>query len=97
MPDEFKNVGGTAKTNKGTLYGFQWRYKTLTNYSKQIGKFENEMSQKVIQKDLKGNIIKIWNNQTEAANLIGCSVTLISNVCRGIGKTAKGFIWERFV
>jgi hypothetical protein len=99
MPEEYKHAGGCAntKSRNKTLYGFQWRYKTLTNYSKQIGKFENEMSQKVIQKDLKGNIIKIWNNQTEAANLIGCSVTLISNVCRGIGKTAKGFIWERFV
>lgn len=97
MPEEYKNAGGVAKNNTGTLYGFQWRYKTSENYPKQIGKFENDMWQKVIQKDIKGNIIKIWCNQSEAANSIGCSVQLISRVCRGIGKTAKGFIWEKYV
>jgi hypothetical protein len=99
MPDEYKNAGGAAKekTTSKSLYGFMWRYKTSNNYPKKIKSFENEMWQKVIQKDKKGNTIKIWNNQTEAANSIGCSVTLISRVCRGIGKTAKGFIWERFV
>jgi hypothetical protein len=97
MPDEYKNAGGVAKNNTGTIYGFQWRYKELEDYSKQIGKFENQMCQKVIQKDLKRNIIKIWDNQTEAANSVGCSTQMISRVSRGIGKTAKGFIWERFV
>jgi hypothetical protein len=97
MPDEYKNVGGCAKSNKGTLYGFQWRYKTLEDFPKQIGKFENQLWQKVIQKDKKGNIIKIWDNQQQAANSIGCSIHSISNVCRGKSKTAKGFIWERYV
>ena len=96
MPEEYKNAGGCAKTNTGTLYGFQWRYKISDDYPKNIGKFENDMWQKVIQKDLKGNIIKIWDNQTQASNSIGCSITLISRVCRGIGKTAKGFIWEKY-
>lgn len=93
----FANVGGAAKTNTGTLYGYQWRYKTSEDYPKQIGKFENQNWQKVIQKDLKGNIIKIWDTQQQAANSLGCTIQLISRVCRGIGKTAKGFIWERYV
>ena len=32
MPDEYKNAGGCAKTNTGTSYGFQWRYKTSEDY-----------------------------------------------------------------
>ena len=101
MPDEFKCAGSAANSNSKnfnrTLYGFQWRYKTSKDYPKQIDKFENDSFQKVIQKDLKGNIIKIWDNQTEASQSVGCSVQLISRVCRGIGKTAKGFIWEKYV
>jgi hypothetical protein len=97
MPNEYKNVGVCAKTNTGTLYGYQWRYKKSENYSKHIGSFENEMWQKIIQKDMNGNIIKIWDNQTQAANAIGCSVQLISRCQRGINKTGKGFIWEKYV
>jgi hypothetical protein len=97
MPDEYKNAGGCAKTNKGTLYGYQWRYKTSENYSKQIGSFQNQMWQKIVQKDLKGNIIKIWDNQQQAANELKCSIQLISQNVKGKNKTAKGFIWEKYV
>ena len=93
----FEGAGSVARLKKGTIGGFQWRYKESDDYSKQIGKFENEVWQKVIQKDLNGNIIKIWDNQTEAAESVGCSLQLISRVCNGIGKTAKGFIWEKYV
>ena len=96
MPDEYKNAGGCAKTNTGTLYGYQWRYKESNNYPKKINKFKNKMNQKVVQKDMNGNIIKIWNNQTQAANYLGCSVSLISRCQRGINKTAKGFKFERY-
>lgn len=97
MPEEYKNAGGCAKSNNGTMYGYQWRYKTSDNYKKNIGKFENKMWQKVIQKDLQGNIIKIWDNQQQAADAVGCSISAISLVTRGINKTAKGFIWEKYV
>jgi hypothetical protein len=97
MPDEYKNAGECAKKNKGTLYGYQWRYKKSDDYSTKIEKFENKLFEKVIQKDLEGNIIKVWDNQTQAAKSLGCTTTLISNVSTGKGITAKGFVWERFV
>jgi hypothetical protein len=96
MPEEYKNAGGCAKSNTGTLYGFQWRYKISDDYPKQIEKFENKSFQKVIQKDLQGNVIKIWDNQTQASDSIGCSIQAISLCCRKINKTAKGFIWEKY-
>jgi len=91
----YAGVGGVAKKNTGTLYGYQWRYKASEDYPKQIGKFENKRHQKVIQKDLKGNIIKIWDNQQQAANELKCSIQLISQNVKGLNKTAKGFIWEK--
>ena len=95
MPKKYKHAGGCAREEKGTLYGFQWRYKTSDDYPTKIDKFENKSFERVIQKDLQGNIIKIWDNQTKAAESVGCSVTLISRVCHGKGKTAKGYKWER--
>jgi hypothetical protein len=92
----FDGIGSAARKEKGTICGFQWRYKTSEDYPKQIEKYENPNWQKVIQKDKKGNIIKIWDNQQQAATELNCSLQLISRVCRGIGKTAKGFIWERY-
>ena len=96
MPDEYKNAGGCAKTNTGTLYGYQWRYKESNDYPKKINKFINKMHKKVVQKDMNNNIIKIWDNQTQAANYLGCSVQLISRCQRGLNKTAKGFKFERY-
>jgi hypothetical protein len=95
MPDEYKNAGGNAKSKKGSLYGFQWRYKTSDKYPKQIGKFENANWQKVIQKDKQGNVIKIWDNVNQA--LLYTKATGIYNCLYGKSKTAKGFIWEKYV
>jgi hypothetical protein len=93
------NVGGVCqgKKHNKTIGGYQWIYKTSEDYPKQINKFKNNSFKKVIQKDLKGNIIKIWDNQTQAAESLNCTTQSISNVCRGKSKTAKGFLWERYV
>jgi hypothetical protein len=92
----FEGVSGVARKRKGTIGGYQWRYKIGNKIHKKIKPFINNSFQKVIQKDLEGNIIKIWDNQQQAADTMGCSIQLISRVCRGIGKTAKGYIWERY-
>jgi hypothetical protein len=95
MPEEYKNAGSFAKENKGTGYGYQWRYKESEIYPTQIGKFENKSFQKVVQKDLQGNVINIWDNQTIAAKHLNCTTQLISQNIKGLNKTAKGFIWEK--
>jgi hypothetical protein len=94
MPDEYKNAGGVAKNNRGTLYGYQWRYKTSEDYPKQLEKFENKQHVKVIQKDKQGNIIKIWNNIAIAQDYYKCSG--IYNCIKGKCKTVKGYIWEKY-
>lgn len=88
-------VARVCQDKKGTINEFQWRYKETDYIPQKIDKFENKLFQKVIQKDLQGNVIKIWDNQTHAAESLGCTTQLISRVCKGIGKTAKGYKWER--
>jgi hypothetical protein len=86
-------AGDIARKEKGTIHGYQWRYKKSEHYPKQIGKFENQQWQKVIQKDKNGNIIKIWDNVNQA--ILITKATGIYNCLYGKSKTAKGFIWEK--
>lgn len=92
----FQGISYAARKEKGTIGGYQWRYKTSEDYPKQITKYENPNWQKVVQKDLKGNIIKIWDSQQQAANELKCSIQLISQNIKGLNKIAKGFIWEKY-
>ena len=48
----------------------------------------------VLQYDLQGNFIKEWTSVTEATKLLNLSNGRISSCCRGIGKTANGYIWR---
>ena len=89
-----EGVSGVARKQKGTIHGYQWRYKTSEDYPKQLEKFENKQHVKVIQKDKQGNIIKIWNNIAIAQNYYKCSG--IYNCIKGKCKTVKGYIWEKY-
>ena len=52
------------------------------------------MAKKVIQYDLYGNKLKIWNSINEAAKALNISATHISEVCRNLRKTANKFYWQ---
>jgi len=90
----YAGVGGVAKRNTGTLYGYQWRYKTSDDYPRQIGKFKNQKWKSVIQKDKNGNVIKIWDNVNEA--ILNTKASGIYNCLYGKSKTSGGFIWEKY-
>ena len=49
---------------------------------------------KVIQYDKNMNVIKIWNSITEASMNVNTSKMNIIKCCKGINKTAKGYIWK---
>jgi hypothetical protein len=77
----------------------------LNNNSKNLewvtqGENCNKHSQKishehrVIQKDLKGNFIKVFNSVTEAGDSMGVTRHAINKVCLGKNKTSAGFLWE---
>lgn len=50
-------------------------------------------SRKVVQYDLFGNFVKEYNSMIEAGKMIKIHPSAISAVCRGVKKTAGGFIW----
>ena len=50
---------------------------------------------KIIQKDLKGNVIKIWDCIRLAAETLDISAPDISNCVNNHRKTAGGYIWQR--
>lgn len=54
----------------------------------------NANSKKVIQLDLQGNVIKIWDLMSVAAKETGTNLGSMSTCCHGHNKTANGFVWR---
>jgi len=54
----------------------------------------NANSKKVIQYDLQGNVIKVWDLMSEAARETGTVLSRISRCCHGHNKAANGFVWR---
>lgn len=69
--------------------GFIWSYKDeLPVKHKEYGRG----AKSVIQYDLNGNIVKAWKSMYAAKDI--ADVGNISACCRGLCKTAGGFIWK---
>ena len=51
-------------------------------------------SKKVYQYDLDGNLLKEYSSTQEVKRLLGYNQSNISQCCRGIRKTYKGFMWK---
>ncbi|NCD06237.1 MAG: hypothetical protein EOL97_08965 [Spirochaetia bacterium] len=83
---EFIKLYGKKYNNTGTLVNFQdgGDYKaTCRNYNITV-----------IQKDLNGNIIKIWSQLKDIQTSLGFLKTNIVKCCRKKQLTAYGYIWE---
>jgi group I intron endonuclease len=55
---------------------------------------ENPCSKPILQFSINNEFIQEWGNASEAENKLNFKKGNISRVCRGIGKTAYGFIWK---
>ena len=64
------------------------------NYGNRNQKVANKLSKKVIQYDLDGNIIKIWDSLSQINRHKGFSVSGICQCCNNKIKTIYGFKWE---
>ena len=74
-------------------------YRTgLTYYTKgrrdNFEKIRIDNSKRVVQMDLSGNEIKIWNSMEEAGKAIGICRSGISECCSGKHRTAGGYRWK---
>lgn len=101
MSDELKNkisesLKGRRAWNKGIKMPFRksasnmiYPKKPKTNGSKR-----GTRAKKVIQYDLDGSFIRVWDSITEASRTLNIQHPCISDCCRGKQKTAGGFIWK---
>ena len=62
--------------------------------SKSITGKNNHNAKRVIQYNLQGDIIKIWDYIKQASEELNINKASISNCCRGKSKSAGGFIWK---
>jgi group I intron endonuclease len=57
---------------------------------------KNKMCKKLIQKDLNGNVIKIWDSFKEACESLNLKQPAISNVCNKPNRTYANYKWETY-
>ena len=67
------------------------KYKNKKNYNRTDELWQKK---KVVQYDLNGNTIRRWDSMKEAAKELKIVPQSISKCCRGLRKTAKGYIWK---
>lgn len=85
---------GKQKHTGGMFFMFYEDYVQNINFLKGKTIEIKPYRRKVRQKDLDGNIIAEYNMIKEATKAVGAYDGAISDCCRGIIKSAMGYIWE---
>jgi hypothetical protein len=89
---------------RNNTYGFIWRH--IDNPINEPQKIINKKEKKekyppyyhpIIQKDLQGNTIKIWNNAKTASKALNLKSSSIINALSGKYKTSGGYKWEKLI
>lgn len=55
---------------------------------------EYSSARKIIQKDISGRIIKLWNSMMQIERELNIPNSCISYCCKKKGRTTHGYIWE---
>ena len=85
-----KNISSCCKKNVISAGGFIWRYEDdLTVRTRKYRKTKN-----VLQFEMDGTFIRLFESTKEAAEELGISQTGISSCCVGKYKHSNGFIWK---
>ena len=63
-------------------------------YNARYGKGSLARNNKVIQYDMAGNALKIWDSMKEASETLGLKYQGISRCCRMQTKSCGGFMWS---
>ena len=62
-------------------------------YNLSYGKNATQRNQRIIQYDLQGNALKIWESMKEASESLKIGAEGISACCRGKKKSSGGYAW----
>lgn len=91
---DFSSICSCCRKEKKNTKNFQWSYE---KNDASITDIRNEViyrERRVLQYDKNENLLQTYSTLSEAATATGIAKSTISNVCKGIGKTAGGFIWR---
>ena len=77
-----------------TISNLEWCTQSENiQYAYEKGRKKAPHQRKVAQYDIDGNLIHIWESQSEAGRALNIHQSNIYKVCRGIRKQAGGYIW----
>lgn len=82
-------IGSVCRGIRKHTGGFIWKYKHEKDK-------EEKLTRKIVQKDLFGNFVKIWNSLSQIENELKMGRQNISSVCKGKKYSSHGFKWEYF-
>lgn len=81
------------EAKKGKYCSEETKQKIKQNHADVRGT-NNPRAKRVIQYDLSGNLIKVWDYIKQASEELGIHKECIAACCRGEQKTAGGYYWE---
>lgn len=85
-----KSISNTCLGQNKTCKGFYWSYSLTEPF-----KVEGDLRKKqVVQYNLNGNQIEVYESVAAASASTGLSKTCIARCCRGERKSSGGYIWE---
>lgn len=91
---DFSSICSCCRKEKLNTKNFQWSYERNDENIADIHHKAVYRERRVLQYDKDGNLIQIYSTLSEAATISGVAKSMISNVCKGIGKTGGGFVWR---
>lgn len=98
---EVNHIDENPKNNKVTNLNLlthkenlNWGTVRIRQSEKHKGKINNHLSKKTLQYDLDGNLIKEWPSSMEIERQLGFRQGNIGMCCRGIRKSAYGYVWK---
>ena len=95
-----KRISEAVKGKKHPMHGKhhteESKRKSSESHKGLLMSTKNPNARKVIQYDLTGNFIKIWDCMNDAAKELGTSNQNIYNCCKGYSQRASGFIWRYY-
>lgn len=90
-PMNFRYVNHKDENKKNNcVENLEW---CTAKYNVNYGVGSLARNQRIIQYDMKGNAIKIWERMKDASEELNITAQLISACCRGKKKTAGGYVW----
>ena len=93
------NISKACRQELASAYGYLWKFENDTTPIEQLINNvrikQHHKNHSVNQYDLNGNFIQTFKTIKDAANFINAkSLSSIVNACKGLSKTAGGYIWR---